>query len=163
MAKYRAKIEWEQVADKEEVKRLVVVLREYETASGQAINLEKSATFFSKNTDEQLRMELRDLLGIVREGVQERYLGLPSVVGRSKKEVFSYIERRVSDNIQSWKGKLLSAGGKEISKFWWADSNGKDKTHWINWKQLTKVKANGGLGFRDIHAFNLAFLAKHGW
>lgn len=42
-----------------------------------------------------------------------RYLGLPSLVGRRKKEVFNYIKERLWKKLQGWKGKKLSKVGKE--------------------------------------------------
>lgn len=49
-----------------------------------------------------------------------------------------------------------------ICKFWWNHQEGKHKIHWLSRDQLMKPKGEGGLGFRDIHIFNLAMLAQ-GW
>ena len=44
----------------------------------------------------------------------EKYLGLPSFIGRRKKESFDNIKQRVWKKLQGWEGKLLSQAGREI-------------------------------------------------
>ncbi|XP_058765192.1 uncharacterized protein LOC131638639 [Vicia villosa] len=42
------------------------------------------------------------------------YLGLPSMIGRSKRSIFSFIKDRIWNRINSWKGRSLSRAGKEV-------------------------------------------------
>jgi len=47
--------------------------------------------------------------------------------------------------------------------FWWGSKEGKRRTCWVAWEDMTKPKYMGGLGFRDIKLFNLVLLARQAW
>ncbi|XP_029145698.1 uncharacterized protein [Arachis hypogaea] len=84
----------------------------YKGFSGQKVNLNKSAIFFSHNTPQNTRLAIAQTLNIEHIGAQDKYLGLPSIVQKSKKATFEAIKDKVQKRIMGWKRSLLSSGSK---------------------------------------------------
>ncbi|XP_057793280.1 uncharacterized protein LOC131009894 [Salvia miltiorrhiza] len=101
-------------ASAEECLNLKRVLCDYEKASGQGINFQKSGILFSANVSDRDKDELSHIIGVWSPLNTGRYLGLPSLIGRKKKEIFHYLRERLWSRIQGWSGKKLSKAGKEI-------------------------------------------------
>ena len=98
----------------EECRKVIEVLQIYEVGAGQQINKAKTTVFFSKSTNEESRQMIKDCLGVEEIRSYEKYLRLPSLVGRNKKSSFNYIKERVWRKFQGWEEKLLSQANREI-------------------------------------------------
>ena len=85
-----------------------------EAASGQVVNLSKSAACFGPNLSESDAAQMVALLGVPKVRCHEKYLGLPCFSGKNKQGLFSSIRDRVWNKLCGWKSKLLSAGGREV-------------------------------------------------
>ena len=178
----------------QECQKLMAILDLYEATSGQKINEDKSSISFSQNTPSNLKAKVLEVMGPMKDLKHYKYLGLPSIICRSKTDVFAEVKERVARKLSGWKEKLLSMGGREIlikavaqaiptytmscfllpkslcdeiegmmRKFWWGQREQESRIAWINWKKLCKSKLEGGMGFRNLQAFNLVMLAKQGW
>lgn len=90
------------------------ILNDYETESGQAVNYQKSAIFFSSNVRRDKQGEIKQSLGVHNDIGESKYLGLPSLIGRSKKNVFKYLKEKVVQRIKGWSSKMLSRAGKLV-------------------------------------------------
>ena len=101
-------------ATNQECRKLIDILEFYEDASGQKVNADKSSIFFSHNTPHERRCEVLNILGPMQDTRHSKYLGLPSIIGRSKTEVFVEVKEEVGWKLAGWKGKLLSIGGRGI-------------------------------------------------
>ncbi|XP_062014459.1 uncharacterized protein LOC133730987 [Rosa rugosa] len=178
----------------EECLHIKSVLTDYEIASRQQVNFSKSSIVFSKKVNVSLQGQLANSLGVKIEAKHDKYLGLPTYLGRNRTEPFAYIKERLSKKLEGWQGKLLSSAGKDLlirvvaqalpsyamscfllprtlcdslhqmcARFWWGCKGDNRKIHWLSWEKLCNSKADGGMGFRDLYAHNLALLSKQGW
>lgn len=57
---------------------------------------------------------VRQRLHVKTEALAEKYLGLPTALGRSSKEAFEYISTRMHEVVCGWSGKDVSCAGREI-------------------------------------------------
>ncbi|GAU34086.1 hypothetical protein TSUD_255820 [Trifolium subterraneum] len=101
-------------ANLSETRKLMEILEVYEQASGQEINLTKSEVFFSRNFSRAAQEDLSNMMGVKHVMGTGAYLGLPSMVGRSKKETFAFIKDKIWKRINSWRSRHLSRAGTEI-------------------------------------------------
>ncbi|XP_058741052.1 uncharacterized protein LOC131613394 [Vicia villosa] len=97
-----------------EVTNLMNILTTYTEATGQEINLSKSEVFFSRNLSGPTQEDLARLMGVKHVLGTGMYLGLPSMIDRSKKALFSFIKDRIWKRINTWSGRSLSRARKEV-------------------------------------------------
>jgi len=181
-------------AKQQEAEALRDILSLYEECSGQCINVEKSALMFSPNTEDGVKENIKNTLNIRSENWNEKYLGLPVHVGRSRRKTFACIKKNTCGRVYGWQERLLAKESKEVlvkgvaqaiptyamscfdltktfcselntllGKFWWSQQDKQNPMHWLSWDKLTQPKAMCGLGFREMHSFNIAMLSRQGW
>jgi hypothetical protein len=100
-------------ASEESMLTLSRILHGYEVCSGQRVNMDKSSIFFGKGCSVEERNNLKTAVGISSEALSERYLGLPTLVGKSKDGAFKHLPERSWGKVHGWKGQGLSMEGKE--------------------------------------------------
>ncbi|XP_050225957.1 uncharacterized protein LOC126675366 [Mercurialis annua] len=182
-------------AVKEEATIIRNTLLEYGSVSGQVVKFNKCNIRYSFNTDHRMRAKINNLMCINKVDNQGLYLGLPSLIGRNKRDVFRFIKDRVWQKLQGWRSKMLSSGGNEIllksaaqampnhvmsvflihvdlcaelqrmmNSYWWSrDSSSKKGTSWSSLNNLCTPKGLGGMGFKNLHEFNVAMLGRQSW
>ena len=79
---------------------IMEILRRYERASGQQINQDKTTIFFSASTSLVVQKDIQEALHLPVIKQYEIYLGLPSLVGRSKSTSFVQLKERLWRKVQ---------------------------------------------------------------
>ena len=82
-------------ASKKGADRIAAILEDYNRGSGQLVNKNKSAVFFSPNCNKECRSEVLTRLQIDTEALGEKYLGLPTAAERGDADAFNYVPARV--------------------------------------------------------------------
>jgi hypothetical protein len=99
--------------DLEKARNLKLILVAFEQLSGLKINFHKSELFcFGEAQDSTV--EYADLFGCGQGQFQIRYLGIPIHYRRLTIAEWKLVEERLQKRLSSWKGKLLSLGGRLV-------------------------------------------------
>jgi hypothetical protein len=89
-----------------EWRRLTKILERYEVVLGQKLNKEKTSIFFSRNTSLEKREEIYRLSGLNATQCYEKYLSLPTMVGRSRYKAFKSIKDSL-ESTQQLEGQIF--------------------------------------------------------
>ncbi|KAL0451433.1 UNVERIFIED_CONTAM: hypothetical protein Slati_1121400 [Sesamum latifolium] len=116
------------------------ILLSFEKASGLKINLHKSAMVFSRNVEERLQQDLAGILEVAVVPKHDKYLGLSTVAGHSKKELS--LALRIAFGINSRVGRpinFLRELESTMADFFWHGGE-VSKIHWKAWPKLCKPR-----------------------
>ncbi|XP_042944715.1 uncharacterized protein LOC122278601 [Carya illinoinensis] len=93
---------------------LVHLLKFYEEAYGQTLNRQKTSILFISNTSTEAKEYIvQHAEGVVCDNYN-KYLGLPTMIGKSKYNTFRGLKEKIWKRINSWKNSFLSSAGKEV-------------------------------------------------
>ena len=71
-------------AEESNCQKMMGIIKDYELASGQKINLDKSSMVFSTNAREELKRRITDCVGMIVAANPGTYLGIPSMWGKRR-------------------------------------------------------------------------------
>ncbi|XP_059311001.1 uncharacterized protein LOC132062444 [Lycium ferocissimum] len=94
--------------------KIMIILKKYEELSGQLINRDKSAFYLYDKVAQHIQQEVQQITGFNRDQFPLKYLGCPIFHTRRKKMYYNDLIKKVKNKLQSWKGRLLSYGGKAV-------------------------------------------------
>lgn len=61
-----------------------------------------------------MKAECRGCWGLAGVQKKGKYLGLPYIIGRSKKTTLDYVKERVANKVKGWSGKPVNLAGKGV-------------------------------------------------
>ncbi|KAM1310373.1 hypothetical protein ACFX2H_006945 [Malus domestica] len=103
------------MATKENCSNLSSLLHVYCKASGQQISLKKSIVYFWANTPTHLALELCNNLDMLKVDNPRKYLGIPTIWWRSKRDTLEYVNDLVWLRLQGGKDGFFLRRGMKYS------------------------------------------------
>lgn len=88
------------------------LMSEYQQSSGQEINLHKSAFYASKRIAQGRIARIQRVTGCHAKHLPFKYLGAPIYKGRCKCLYFEDMISKVALQLEGWKSRFVSFGGK---------------------------------------------------
>jgi hypothetical protein len=99
-------------ANEAEANKIKSIITTYQQASGQLVNYNKSEIIFSMKVQQKYRGVITKILPMPIVDHFNKYLGQPTHIGRSKTQVFNYIQDKVWKKLKGWKEKNISFAGR---------------------------------------------------
>jgi hypothetical protein len=171
--------------DKESVGWLKEKLHQFHRISGLQVNDQKSCVYISAGLAEK-REELIGASEFQAGTLPVRYLGIPLVSSRLRKEHCSDLVDKITTKIQGWAVKFFSYAGRlmlirsvlrSIHVYWCSvlllpkaiikviDAKCRnylwsEGIHAVDWKEVCLPKKEGGLGINELESWNKAAVGK---
>ncbi|XP_058775849.1 uncharacterized protein LOC131650136 [Vicia villosa] len=129
------------------------VLRGFELMSGLKINFYKS-NVYGINLKEEVMQATTSFLTCSVGSLPFKFLGV--MVGDSPRNIKMWkdVVQSVKNRLDVWRGRVPKAVIKELVRiqrnFLWNGLVEKKAICWVKWKDVCRVKEEGGLGIRDI-------------
>ena len=117
-------------ANSKECSKVLELLSLYEEVFGQKLNREKTTLFFSKAVTEANRQIIKGNLGVREIHHYEKYLGLPSLTRRGKKQVSTILKRECGGSCKD--GKESSFPKSEERCSLWRSSKPYLRMQWVS-------------------------------
>ncbi|KAL6129683.1 hypothetical protein ACLB2K_073032 [Fragaria x ananassa] len=169
-------------ASQEECHHIKEVLEDYAKASGQLVNFGKSSIVYSRSLGVSVLEKHIKYLGMptyVGRSKTETFAYIKERSGQKlegwQNKILSgagkyLLIRVVAQALPSYSmscfllpKSFCASLHQKCARFWWGSKQDDRKIHCMSWERLCRPKDNGGMGFRDLYAHNLALLAKQGW
>ncbi|GFZ11073.1 hypothetical protein Acr_22g0004710 [Actinidia rufa] len=137
-------------------------LKKFGECSGLHISDTKSNVFMA-DISREIMEEIKTIT-ISSGRFPFRYLGIPLVASRLTIEQFNPLIFKISEYITAWASVTLSyAGRSELIRSVLQGVELVFKKSLVAWREICRPKSGGGLGFIDLHAWNLALISKSLW
>lgn len=94
-------------AEVDQCQTILKIIIKYRKTAGQEFNFDKLSVMFGKNVPNQTKEQLKNPLGISKDGRMRSYLGIPKSLGGSKSKIFNYVRERLTDQINGRSAKFL--------------------------------------------------------